>query len=119
MTRGADEQGTGETRLIAMGSAALMEGFALIGFETWPDADAHDLEGILAELINHRRQALVFLEPDLARSDGPMLRKVRTEGGRVVVTEVPPLQAPGNYHPEVESLVVSILGAAALEGGDE
>lgn len=108
----ADEDGT---RLIAMGSAALMEGFALIGFETWPDAAADDVERVLASLVKQRRRALVLLEPALARSHGAVLRKVRTEGGRIVVTEVPPLRAPGEYHPEVEDLVVSLLGAAALE----
>ena len=121
MSQSTDQPGDAGagTRLIAMGSAALMEGFALIGFETWPDAGPDQLEGILAELLRHRRQALIFLEPDLARSGGPLLHRVRTEGGRIVVTEVPPLQAPQAYHPEVETLVVSILGQAALEGGDE
>lgn len=117
-TTGTGEDG-GRTRLIAMGGAALMEGFDLIGFETWPDAGTDDVERVLAELLRHRRQAVVFLEPALARSDGPLLRKVRNEGGRIVVTEVPRLHAPGDYHPEVEGLVASILGASALEGGHE
>ena len=39
------------TRLIAMGSAVLMEGFSLIGLETFPDATAEDLERLLAGLV--------------------------------------------------------------------
>ena len=103
------------TRLIAMGSSALMEGFALIGFETWPEAGADDVEQVLTDLLRHRHRALIFLEPRLARSGGAMLQKVRNEGGRIVITEVPPLQSPQEYHPEVEDLVVSLLGGAALE----
>ena len=103
------------TRLIAMGSSALMEGFALIGFETWPEAGAGDVERVLTDLLRHRHRALIFLEPRLARSDGAMLQKVRNEGGRIVITEVPPLQSPEKYHPEVEDLVVSLLGGGALE----
>lgn len=103
------------TRLIAMGSSALMEGFALIGFETWPEAGADDVERVLTDLVRRRHRALIFLEPRLARAGGPVLQKVRNEGGRIVITEVPPLQAPGEYHPEVEDLVVSLLGGGALE----
>jgi vacuolar-type H+-ATPase subunit F/Vma7 len=103
------------TRLIAMGSSALMGGFALIGFETWPEAGADDVERVLTDLVRHRRRALIFLEPRLARSGGPVLQKVRNEGGRIVICEVPPLQAPGEYHPEVEDLVAGLLGGGALE----
>ena len=65
------------TRLIAMGSSALMEGYALIGFETWPEAGADDVEQVLTDLLGHRHRALIFLEPRLARSGGAMLQKVR------------------------------------------
>lgn len=112
---GAPAKDDTRTRLIAMGSSALMEGFALIGFETWPEAGEDDVEQVLAELVRCRRRALIFLEPRLARCGGAMLQKVRNQGGRIVITEVPPLQAPGEYHPEVEDLVVSLLGSGALE----
>ena len=39
------------TRLIAMGSAALTEGFSLIGFETWPEANEEDLDAELASQL--------------------------------------------------------------------
>ena len=44
------QQAAGElhkARLIAMGDEALVQGFALIGFETWPDADARELDELL------------------------------------------------------------------------
>ncbi len=102
------------TRMIALGSAALTGGFNLIGFETVADATPQALEQLLAELFTTRQKALVVVEQDLARSEGPWLKRVRNEGGRIVVVEVPPLQAPANYRPPVEDLVESILGPSAL-----
>lgn len=104
-----------QTRLIAMGSAALTEGFSLLGFETYPDATAEELEAVLKELVRKRHQALIFLEDTLARQETSMLRRVRIEEGRIVVVEVPPLQAPENHHLPVEQLVRRVLGAGALD----
>lgn len=106
-------------RMIAMGGSALMEGFALIGFETWPNADVADVEHLFAELLSKQQQAIVLLEPDLSRSDCPSLNLARKKGGRIIVTEVPLLHAPGDYHPLVEDLVTEVLGPMALETEDE
>lgn len=102
-------------RLIAMGHAALTQGFALLGFETHPDADREMVESVLEQLLKHREKALVLLEHELARADGVYLNRVRSEGGRIVVVEVPPLHAPADYHPPVEDLVERVLGPSALE----
>lgn len=104
-----------ETRMLALGSSALTEGFALIGFETVPDATAEDLEEVLAELVRGNQRAMVIVERTLARGTGRWLNQVRNEGGRIVLAEVPELSAPSNYHPLVEDLVESILGPQALE----
>lgn len=104
-----------QTRVIALGSAALMEGFALIGFETHPNADAQTVEGLLEQLVHDDARALILLEENLARSEGPWLQRVRSEGGRIVVTELPALNQPDAYHPLVEDVVTSILGPTALE----
>ena len=40
------------TRLIAMGTGPLTDGFRLIGFETVPEANSDDVETLLAELLN-------------------------------------------------------------------
>ncbi len=103
------------TRMIAVGSAALTEGFSMIGVETIPDATVEALEALLADLVRRQEKALVFIEHDLARSGGPWLRRVRAEGGRIVVAEIPPLHAPEEYHPQVEDVVRGILGAQALD----
>lgn len=104
------------TRLIIMSSAALADGFRLIGFETYPDATQETLESVLEQLVLGQEKAFLLLEHDLARSNGPWLKRVRNEGGYIVVTEIPPLGSPGDYHPPVEDLVQAILGPSALEG---
>lgn len=106
------------TRMIALGAAPLMEGFALIGFETYANASPEQLEHLLEELIRTDTRALVFLEEDLARSPGPWLNRVRNEGGNIVVTELPALHQAQEYHPQVEDLMLSILGANALDERD-
>lgn len=106
---------TPDTRLIALGSAAITEGFNLIGFETLPDATAQELDELLGELVRRRQKALVLVEDYLARGSGATLERVRMEGGRIVVAEIPALHAAGDYHPQVEELILSILGPSALE----
>ena len=112
---GSDSGRMPQTRMLALGSSALTEGFALIGFETVPDATADDLEEVLAELVRGNQRAMVIVECTLARGDGRWLNQVRNEGCRIVLAEVPELSAPSKYHPLVEDLVESILGPQALE----
>jgi len=105
---------TPAVRLIAMGSAPLTQGFGLIGFETWPDAGIDDVEKLLGTLLRGRETAVVVLERDLARCDCATLRKVRAEGGRIVIAEVPPLCAPGEHDSPVEDLLRRVLGPDAV-----
>lgn len=102
-------------RVIAMGSTALTQGFSLLGFETHADATPADLDRLLGELLRGKEKALLFLENDLAHAKVANLDRVRKEGGRIVVTEVPPLNAPEDYRPPVEELVARVLGPSALE----
>lgn len=115
MNEAAHTDPPADTRLIIMGGAELTLGFRLIGFETYPDATNDDVEDVLHQLITQQQKALVLLEPELARSGAKSLDIVRSEGGRIVVTEVPALSAPEDYHPEVEDVVRSVLGPGALE----
>jgi vacuolar-type H+-ATPase subunit F/Vma7 len=102
------------SRLIALGGAALTDGFKLIGFETYPDATLETLEEVLAELVNQDHSALVFLEQRLARSESAWLARAHT-AARIVICEIPALNEPDSYHPEVETLVRTVLGPNALE----
>ncbi len=98
-----------------MGGAALIEGFSLLGFETFAEATPQILDSVLKELIQKQQKALVILEEDLVRSGTALLRRVRIESASIVVIEVPPLQAPDDYHPPVEELVRRVLGPSVLE----
>jgi vacuolar-type H+-ATPase subunit F/Vma7 len=102
-------------RIIAMGGEALAEGFALLGVETYANPSAAEVEGVLAELRRSREKAMVYLQQDLAQLNVPSLERIRREGGRVVVTEVPRLHDPGSYRRPVEDLVARVLGPGALE----
>ncbi len=102
------------TRIIALGNAALMDGFAMIGIETVPDATPASLEALLAGLSQHDKKAVIFLERHLARNSGPWLQRVRAKGARIIVVEIPSLNAPEDYHLRVDELVRDLLGAQAL-----
>ena len=102
-------------RMIALGSAALMEGFALIGFETHADPAPEAVEQLMQELQRNQQSALVIIEQSLARDPGRHLQRAQREVGRIVITEIPEIHLSGDYHSRVESLVQSLLGPAALE----
>jgi hypothetical protein len=102
-------------RLVVCGSAGLTEGFSLIGAEVHPDANPAKVEEVLAQLVQEGSQALVLLESGLAHAGGAWLNRLRNEGGRIVVTELPPLAAPFDYAPAVDDVVRAVLGPEALK----
>lgn len=102
-------------RLVVLGSAGLAEGFSLIGAEVYPDADAATVERVLAALVAEDAAALVLLEGPLAHGDGEWLNRLRNEGTRIMVTELPPLHAPETYAPAVDAVVRGVLGPEALQ----
>ena len=59
--------------------------------------------------------ALVLLETPLAHAGGPWLNRLRNEGGRIVITELPPLPSPQEYAPAVDEVVQALLGPDALK----
>ncbi len=105
-------------KLIFMGSNALADGFALLGFETFPDATTVQVESVLSELLTNKENALLFLEEKLVRQPGPAFLRARRESGRIVITEIPQLSSPDSYHPSVEELVARVLGPSVLEKPD-
>ena len=102
-------------RLVVLGSAALTDGFSLIGAEAHPDADPAQVERVLEQLVKDGNPALVLLESALSREGGPWLDRLRNEGGRIVVTELPALPAPHDYAPAVDEVVLAVLGPEALK----
>jgi vacuolar-type H+-ATPase subunit F/Vma7 len=100
------------TRIIAAGSTALMDGFRLAGIEVMPDPTAAELETLLRSLVTGKERALVLLEAGLFGEPGPWLRRVQSEGGRVVVMQVPSLARAREYACELDRLI-GLTGAAA------
>lgn len=98
-----------------MGGAELMQGFALLGFEVWPDARRDDVERLMLDLLQHEQKALVLLESHLAHFQTPVLKRIRENGGNIIVTEIPSLHAPDVYHPVIDDLIVQALGPNALD----
>ncbi len=93
------------TRIVALGSAPLMDGFRLAGIEVISDATTEQLESLLESLVATKQKALVLIESGLADEPGPWLRRVRAEGGRVVVVQVPSLARPGHFRSDVDRLL--------------
>jgi vacuolar-type H+-ATPase subunit F/Vma7 len=98
-----------------MGHEALADGFALLGFEIFANAVQDDVEKLLSELIKHKEKALIFLEDSLAQSPKDAFLRARSEAAGIIITEIPPLNAPENYRPVVEDLVARVLGASVLD----
>lgn len=105
----------GSARLVVLGSAGLAEGFRLIGAEVHAEADPATVETVLAQLVKSGDEALVLLETHLSHSGGYWLNRLRNEGGRIVITELPPLPAPQDYAPAVDEVVRAVLGPEALK----
>lgn len=105
----------GSARLVVLGSAGLAGGFRLIGAEVHADADAATAEAVLEQLVKSGDEALVLLETHLAHGGGYWLNRLRNEGGRIVITELPPLPAPHDYAPAVDEVVRAVLGSEALK----
>lgn len=112
--QGTPTRGRKPARMIALGQAALIAGFSLIGAESVPDASPEDLETLIAGLLKRQEAAFLLVEASLARTGGPSLRQARAKGGRIVIVEIPSLDAPESYEPPVEELVRRILGRQAL-----
>lgn len=105
----------GSARLVVLGSAGLAEGFRLIGAEVHADADVATVETVLEQLSKNGDEALVLLETHLAHGGGHWLNRLRNEGGRIVITELPALPAPQDYAPAVDEVVRAVLGPEALK----
>jgi vacuolar-type H+-ATPase subunit F/Vma7 len=100
-----------KTRQLFFGDANLATGFRLAGFETFPDAGIRQLEQSLEKLQRDRTHAFVVIDQRLAGSDSPTLEQVRREGGRILLTQVPPLTHPEQMKSSVDDHIQQLLGA--------
>ncbi len=99
-----------QTRQLFFGEATLATGFRLAGFEVYPDADIQQLDSMLGELRAKRTPAFVVIDQELAASDSKQLQIVRNEGGRILLTQVPPLTHPEQMTSSVDERIQQLLG---------
>lgn len=102
-------------KIIAIGNSALMDGFALLGIETYADAGADQINAVLSEMSRNRERALVYLQQDLMSADIPMIQQLRAQGGSILLCEIPDLHTADKYQPAVEKLIGRVLGNSILE----
>ena len=106
-------------RIVAIGSQALMDGFALLGIETHTDMSVHALEQLLNSLVRSQERTLIYLQQDLANADLPVLHYLRQEGGNVLISELPSLHEPDNRQAPIDALIAKVIGPSALEKTNE
>lgn len=99
-----------DTRQLFLGEANLATGFRLAGFEVFPDADVDQLDAVLQKLLNERTPAFVVIDANLGAAESKKLRQVRSEGGRILLTQVPLLNAPEQMHSEIDDHIQQLLG---------
>ena len=102
-------------RLLAMGNSALMDGFALLGMETFPDVTVAEVEKLLSQLLHDKERAMIYLQQDLAQQDLPILNRIRNEGGDILISEIPDLLSAQSYQAPVDQLLTRVLGASAAQ----
>lgn len=105
------------TRMLFLGEESLADGFRAIGFETHADPTPQEAERIVRELGRTREKALLVVDERVMSADIPSLKRVRREGGRIVVIAVPPLNAPTRLASEVADRVSVLFGSANREPG--
>jgi vacuolar-type H+-ATPase subunit F/Vma7 len=97
-------------RNIFIGSAALSDGFRLIGFETLTDPDREKIDRLLDELQRERQRAFLIIEQTVNQIGSKLLDQIRREGGRIVLSEVPPLHDPHDFHSELDAQLKKLTG---------
>lgn len=105
------------TRMLFLGEESLADGFRLIGFETHASPGPEEVDRILQDLRRNREKAFVVVDDAVMGQDVPNLKRVRKEGGRIVVIAVPSLSAPTVLASEVAERLAVLFGATALESG--
>ncbi len=105
--------------IIAMGDAALMDGFALLGIQTYVGQSNEVINQVLQDLKHNKKRALVFVQQDLMDADIPMLSRLRNGGGSILICAIPQLDQARNFRPEVEQLIGRVMGQHMLEGSHE
>lgn len=104
------------TRMLFLGSPALGEGFRLIGFEVHVNPSREELQQLLGELMDAQRNAFIVIDQGVIEQHQSMLTRIRSEGGRIVITGVPPLHDPECFHCALDDRINALLGSQVAGG---
>ena len=96
-----------------------MDGFALLGIETHVDLGIEALEALLLSIVSSQERTLIYLQQDLLDNDIPILNQIRSEGGSILISEVPSLHEPENRQASIDMLIRKTIGPSALENTHE
>ncbi len=99
------------TRMLFLGEESLADGFRLIGFETHPNPTLEEADRVFRDLSRNREKAFVVVDDRVMAADIPHLKRVRREGGRILVIAVPLLNAPPVLSSEVSDRLTALFGA--------
>lgn len=102
------------TRLLFLGEDSLAEGFSVIGFEAHANPAPAEVDRIFRELLAAREKAFVIVDDEVMEMEVEHLKRVRREGGRIVVVAIPKLAAPPQLGSEVAERLASMFGGATL-----
>jgi vacuolar-type H+-ATPase subunit F/Vma7 len=98
-------------RNIFVGGHALADGFRLIGFETLTDPDAQSLDHLLLEIQREKQRALLIIENSVSQSGSKLLEQIRSEGGIIVISEIPSLYDPDNFQSDLDEQLKKLTGS--------
>ncbi|MGE5153476.1 MAG: V-type ATP synthase subunit F [Bdellovibrio bacteriovorus] len=105
------------TRMLFLGEESLADGFRLIGFETHANPVPEEIDRILRDLRRNREKAFVVVDDGVMAQEIHSLKRVRREGGRIVVIAVPSLSAPTVLASEVAERLAALFGTTAMQSG--
>lgn len=103
------------TRMLFLGEESLADGYRLLGFETYADPSADEVDRIIRNLRRNREKAFILVDDQIMGKDIPNLRLIRREGGRIVVIGVPRLASPVTLASDVADRLAALFGAANLQ----
>jgi len=107
-------QDSSHTRMIAIGSLALVRGFRLIGFEALADPDRKNISVLIDDLQRHQQRAFLVVEQHLANELRDIFRPIQQEGGDILMVELPAIHEPEKLDSYLSSKIEERLGSQVL-----
>ena len=104
------------TRMIAIGSMAVVTGFSLIGFESIADPEPDEVRQLLEQLDQTHERAFLFIEQYLASQLEDVIHPLQQEGGDILIFEVPAIHEPDKLSSWLSTRIAQKFRATLTEG---